>query len=138
MSDEGRRIEFEGPGPYLFQTLDMEPQATLLKEHDVCLLQFGQLYFPIAMSACPEIAAALSDMSQSAAEPEKEGMTPLEFDFDTVTELPLVTGAKGGSRQHDETIFLDVMFGEAEARLRFSILTAAAVGQFLSLVEVDA
>ena len=137
MSDEGQRIEFEGPGPYLFQLLDVEPQGTVLKEHEVCLLQFGQLYFPISIKACPEIASALADMSQSSKGAEEEGMTPLEFDLGNVTELPLVTGAKGGSFQNGDVVFIDVMFGESAARLQLSILAAAAMGQLLSLVEAE-
>ena len=134
MSDQDQRIEFGDKGPYLFQELAVEPQAMLLEEHDVCLLQFGQLFIPVALSACQPFAAALTEMSQTAVGPEREGMIPLEFDLAETTELPLLTGVAGESFQHGETVYLDVLFRQTEARLCFSILTAAAVGQILSQV----
>lgn len=134
MSDEGQRIEFGDNGPYLFQVLDVEPQAMLLKEHDVCLLQFEQLYLPVSIEACGPLANALSNMSQASMGPERKGMIPLEFQLSKTTELPLITGAKGESYQHDDVVYLDVLFGEVEARLCFSVLSAANVGQILSQV----
>ena len=134
MSEEGRRIEFGDNGPYLFQELVEPPEAMLLEEHGVCLLQFGGLYLPVALSACGQVAAALTEMNQAAMGPEREGMIPLEFDLDETLELPLLTGAAGESFQHNETIYLDVYFGETQARLCFSILAAAVVGQILSQV----
>jgi hypothetical protein len=134
MSDQGRRIEFGDKGPYLFQTLDVEPQATLLDEHDVCLFQFGQLYLPVAVLACKPLADALSNLSTADMGPEREGMIPLDFDLSETTELPLVTAAAGESFQHGETVFMDVFFGDTSARLCFSVPTAAVVGQVLSQV----
>lgn len=137
MSDEGRRIEFNDNGPYLFQELSVDPQAMLLDEHDVCLLQFGQLYLPVALSACKPLADALSNMSQASMGPEREGMIPLEFDLNAMTELPLLTGVEGESYQHGETVYLDVTFGETVGRLCFSIMTAATVGQALSQIPAQ-
>ena len=134
MSDEGRRIEFGDKGPYLFQELTVEPQAMLLDDHEVCLFQFGGLYLPVALAACVPLADALSNMTQVAMGPERDGMIPLEFDLDETTELPLVTGSAGESFQHGETVFLDVFFGDTMARLCFSVPTAAVVGQVLSQV----
>jgi hypothetical protein len=134
VSDQGQRIEFEGKGPYLFQVLSDPPEAMLLEEHEVCLFQFGQLYLPVALSACGPMAEALTEMSQSASGPEREGMIPLQFDLSETLELPPLTGVAGTSCQHDDVIFLDVRFGEAEARLCFSILAAAVIGQVLSQV----
>lgn len=134
MSEEGQRVEFGDKGPYLFQVLNVEPQAMLLEDHDVCLLQFGQLYIPVSLSACPVVAASLSNMSQASIGPEKEGMIPVEFDLSETTELPLVTGAAPESYQFDDGVYLDVFFGETQARLCFSIMAAAIVGQVLSQV----
>ena len=134
MAEQDQRIEFGDRGPYLFQELDVQVQAMLLEEHEVCLLQFGQLYLPVDLSACGGVAEALTNMSQSAMGPEREGMIPLEFDLAETTELPLLTAAAGTSFQHKETVYLDVLFGETEARLCFSILTAAQVGRILSQV----
>jgi hypothetical protein len=134
MTDEGQRIEFDDQGPYLFQRLDMEPQAMLLDDHDVCLLQFGQLYLPVALDACRALAEALTNMSQAAMGPERAGMTPLEFDLDETTELPLLTGVARESFQYDDLIYLDVEFGQTRARLCLSILAAAMVGQIVSQI----
>jgi len=134
MNDEGRRIEFGDKGPYLFQTLDVEPQAMLLDEHDVCLFRFGGLHLPVAGHACKPLADALSDLSPADMGPEREGMIPLEFDLAETTELPLLTGAAGESFQHGETVFMDVFFGGTAARLCFSVPAAAVVGQVLSQV----
>lgn len=134
MSDEGQRIEFGTQGPYLLQELTEQPQAMLLEDHDVCLLQFGQLFLPVALDACAAVTGALSNMSQAEIGPEKEGMIPLDFDLSETTELPLLTGAGGESFQHGETVYLDVYFGETKARLCFSIMAAAIVGQVLSQV----
>lgn len=132
MSDEGQRIEFGKKGPYLFQLLDVEPQAMLLEEHDVCLLQFGQLYLPVSLEACKGMADSLSNMSQADMGPERTGMIPVEFDLEETTELPLISGTAGDSFQFNETIYMDVQFGDAAARLCFSIQTAAAVGQIMA------
>lgn len=137
MSDEGKRIEFGGPGPYLLQVLECQPQAMLLEEHAVCLLQFEQLYLPVSIPACKDMADGLSNMSQAAMGPEREGMTPVEFDLSEVTELPLVTGAASESFQHDDMVYMDVMFGDTAARLCLSILAAAVVGQSLSQVPAE-
>lgn len=137
MPDNEQRIEFGGAGPYLLQVLDGQPEAMLLDEHDVCLLQFGGLYLPVSLAACKPLADALANMSQAAMGPEREGMVPLDFDLSETTELPLVTGAEGESFQFGETIYMDVSFGDTVARLCFSILTAAAVGQVLSQVSAD-
>jgi hypothetical protein len=134
MSEEGRRIEFEGKGPYLFQVLSDPPEAMLLEDHEVCLFQFGQLYMPVALSACGPMAEALTEMSQAASGPAEEGMIPLQFDLAETLELPLLTGVAGTSRQHDDVVYLDVYFGETEARLCLSILAAAVIGQVLSQV----
>lgn len=134
MSAEGQRVEFTDNGPYLFETLDVEPQAILLDEHEVCLLQFGQLYLPVSLSACAPLAACLSNMSQADMGPEREGMTPLAFDLDEVTELPLVTEVAEESFQHGETVYLDIAFGPTQARLCLSIKAAAMVGQAMSQV----
>lgn len=137
MSDEGKRIEFDDKGPYLFQVLEGEPQAMLLEEHDVCLLQFGGLYLPISLSACPAIAECLGNMSQESMGPERKGMTPLEFDLEEVTELPLLTGVAAESYQHNETVYFDVEFGETQARLCFSIVAAAVIGQVMSQIPAS-
>jgi hypothetical protein len=137
MTDEGQRIEFDDKGPYLFQVLEVEPQAMLLEDHEVCLLQFGQLFLPVSLDACKAVADGLSNMSQAAMGPEREGMTPVEFDLDETTELPLVTGAAAESFQYDDIIYMDVEFGETRARLSFSILAAALVGQIMSQVPRD-
>jgi len=137
MSDEGERIEFGGKGLYLFQLLLDEPQAMLLDEHDVCLLQFGQLYMPVSLDACPAMADALSNMSQAAMGPEREGMIPVEFDLSETTELPLITGAASESFQHGETIYMDVKIGETDARLCFSVLAAETIGKILSQVPAE-
>ncbi|MCJ2164407.1 MULTISPECIES: hypothetical protein [unclassified Pseudodesulfovibrio] len=134
MSDQDQRIEFGDKGPYLFQELSVEPQAMLLDEHQVCLFQFDQLFLPVALAACGPLAAALTEMSQAVMGPEREGMIPLEFDLSETTELPLLTGVDGDSFQHGDTVYLDVFFGATRARMCFSILTAAAVGQVLSQV----
>lgn len=137
MSDEGQRIEFGDVGPYLLQTLDIQPEAMLLDEHDVCLLQFGGLYIPVSLAACKLLADALSNMSQADIGPEREGMIPLDFDLTEATELPLVTGASGESFQYGEAIYMDINFGETVARLCLSIVTAATVGQILSQVPSE-
>ena len=134
MSDQGQRIEFEAKGPYLFQVLADPPEAMLLEDHEVCLFQFDQLYLPVALSACGPMAEALTEMSQDASGPEREGMIPLQFDLSETLELPPLTGVAGTSYQHDDVIYLDVFFGETEARLCFSILAAAVIGQVLSQV----
>ncbi|EGB16138.1 hypothetical protein DND132_2935 [Pseudodesulfovibrio mercurii] len=134
MTDQGQRIEFDGKGPYLFQVLADPPEATLLEDHEVCLFRFNQLFLPVALTACGPMAEALTEMSQAAVGPEREGMIPLEFDLSEPLELPLLTGVAGGSHQHGETVYLDVRFGETEARLCLSILAAAVVGQILSQV----
>lgn len=137
MSEEGQRIEFGEKGPYLFQLLDMEPQAMLLEDHEVCLLQFGQLYFPVSLDASRAMADGLSNMSQADMGPEREGMIPVEFDPTEVTELPLITGAASESFQHGEMVYMDVQFGDTDARLCFSILAAATVGTILSQIPAD-
>lgn len=134
MSEEGQRIEFGDAGPYLITGLEMEPQAMLLEEHDVCLFQFKELYFPVSLEAAPAIASALSNMSQAAMGPEREGMVPLDLDMDAATEMPLITGCAEESFQHNEVIYMDVFFGETSARLCFSIMAAAIVGQVLSQI----
>ncbi|CCH48787.1 hypothetical protein [Pseudodesulfovibrio piezophilus] len=137
MSEEGQRIEFGDKGPYLFQVLAEPPQAMLLEDHDVCLLEFGQLYLPVSLDVCTSMAEGLANMSQAAMGPEKEGMIPVEFDLNETTELPLITWAAAESYQHEETIYMDVRFGETDARLCFSILAAATVGQILSQVPAE-
>lgn len=137
MTQEGRRIEFDGQGPYLFQVFAEQPQGMLLEEHGVCLLQFGQLFLPVDLPACRAVAEALSNMSQTATGSVRDDMIPLEFDLDKLTELPLLTGCAGESFQHEDVIYLDVSFGEARARLRFSILAAAVTGQILSQVPAE-
>lgn len=134
MSEEGQRIEFGDKGPYLLQELSMEPQAMLLEEHDVCLLQFEQLYIPVSLDACAPFAGALANMSQAAVGPEQAGMIPLELDVTETTELPLVTHTADESFQHNETVYLDVFFGDTRVRLCFSVYTAAIIGQVLSQV----
>ncbi|WP_272701631.1 hypothetical protein [Desulfovibrio sp. Fe33] len=134
MSDQGRRIEFGGDGPYLFQVLSDLPEAMLLEDHEVCLFRFNQLFLPVSLSACGPLADALTEMSQADAGPEREGMTPLEFDLSETLELPLLTGAAGTSFQFGDMIYLDVFFGETEARLCFSVPAAAIIGQILSQV----
>lgn len=134
MSDQGRSIEFEGKGPYLFQVLSDPPEATLLEDHEVCLFRFGQLYLPVPLPACGPMAEALTEMSQAASGPEREGMIPVQFDLSETLELPPLTGVAGTSFQHDDVVYLDVLFGETEVRLCFSILAAAVIGQVLSQV----
>jgi len=134
MSDEGLRIEFGDKGPYLFDLLDVEPQATLLEEHDVCLLQFDELYMPVSLDACKGMADGLSNMSQAEIGPERAGMTPMEFELDETTELPLLSGSTGNSFQYGEMVYMDVLFGDTEARLCFSVRTATALGHVLSQV----
>jgi hypothetical protein len=134
VSDQGRRIEFGGDGPYLFQVLSDPPEATLLEDHEVCLFRFNQLYLPVSLSACASLADALTKMSQADMGPEREGMIPLEFDLSEMLELPLLTGVAGTSFQHGDMVYLDVLFGEAEGRLCFSVPAAAVVGQILSQV----
>ncbi|WP_316897754.1 hypothetical protein [Pseudodesulfovibrio indicus] len=134
MSDQGQRIEFGDSGPYLFQEIDVQPEGMLLEDHAVCLLQFDGLYLPVALAACAPMAEALTQMEQAAMGPEREGMVPLEFDLSETLELPLLTSVAGESFQHGETVYLDVFFGQTRARLCFSILTAAVVGQILSQV----
>ncbi len=137
MSDEGQRIEFGKKGPYLFQLLDVEPQAILLEEHDVCLLQFGQLYLPVSLDVCKGMADSLTNMSQADMGPERTGMIPVEFDLEETTELPLISGAAGECFKFNETIYMDVQFGDADARLCFSIQTAATVGDIMSQIPAE-
>lgn len=137
MSEEGQRIEFGDKGPYLLQELAMEPQAMLLEEHDVCLLQFDQLFIPVSLAACAPFAAALANMSQADIGPERAGMIPLDIDTTQMTELPLVTRTDDESFQHNETIYVDVFFGDTQARLCFSIYVAAVIGQVLSQVPAE-
>lgn len=132
MTEQGERIEFTDQGPYLLQTLDVEPQVTLLEEHDVCLFQFGQLFLPVALGVCKPMAETLSNLAQVAMGPDRKSMTPLTFDLSETTELPLLTGVVSESYQQGETVFLDVFFGDTAARLRFSVPTAAVVAQVLS------
>lgn len=134
MSDDGLRIEFDDNGPYLFDLLNGEAEAVLLDDHDVCLLQFGQLFLPVSLDACADMATSLTNMRQADMGPERKGMIPVDFDLEETTELPLLTGAAGESFQHNETVYLDVLFGDTQARLCFSILTAAMVGQILSQI----
>lgn len=134
MSEEGQRLEFGDKGPYLFETLTGEPEAMLLEEHEVCLFQFGQIYLPVALDAAKGLAGALSNMSQAAMGPEREGMTPVGLDLDGVMELPLLTGVADESFQYEDIVYLDVFFGETQARLCFSILGAAIIGQVTSQV----
>jgi len=134
MSDQGQRVEFGDKGPYLFQVLDIEVQAMLLEDHDVCLLQFGELYLPIALAACAPMAAALSNMSQATMGPERKGMIPVEFELDEATELPLITDSGNESWQFGEVVYMDVLFHETEARLCFSVQVAATIAQVLSQV----
>ena len=134
MSDEGQRIEFDDNGPYLFQILDVQPEAMLLDEHDVCLLQFGDLYLPINLEACKSLADALNNRNQAEMGPEREGMIPLEFDLSEATELPLVTSVAGESFQFGEVVYVDAYFDDTIARFCFSTQTAAAVGQILSQI----
>lgn len=134
MSDEGQRIEFGETGPYLFQVLDVEPEALLLDEHEVCLIQFEQLFLPVSVVGCAEMAAGLSNMSQADIGPEREGMIPVEFDLDEMVELPLLTGAANESFQFGDVIYIDILFDKAAARLCFSVRTAAAISQILSQV----
>lgn len=135
MSEDGRRIEFGDKGPYLFQVLDVEPEALLLDELDVCLLQFGELYLPIRLDVSMPIAEALTNVNQADMGPERAGMVPMEFRLDEVTELPLITGVADDSFQFGDVIYLDVRFGETEARLCFSVRTASAIGEILSQVS---
>ncbi|MGL1862797.1 MAG: hypothetical protein OCC46_09785 [Pseudodesulfovibrio sp.] len=137
MSDEGQRIEFGKEGPYLLQLLDVEPQALLLEEHDVCLLQFGQLYMPVSLDACKRMADSLTNMSQAGMGPERAGMIPVEFDLEETTELPLISSAAGESFQFNETIYMDVQFGDAAARLCFSLQTAATVRQIMAQAPTE-
>lgn len=134
MSDEGQRIEFGDAGPYLFDTLDGEPQGMLLDEHEVCLLQIGELYLPVSLDAGKQLADGLANLSQADMGPERKGMMPVTFDLEEMVELPLVTGAASEGFQYGETIYIDVQFGDTQARLCFSILTAAAIGQILSQI----
>ncbi|WP_419785576.1 hypothetical protein [Pseudodesulfovibrio sp.] len=134
MSEEGQRIEFDDQGPYLLEFPDGPGQAMLLEEHPVCLFQFGPVYLPVSLDVAAAMAAGLSNMSQASMGPEREGMTPIGFDEDAPTELPLVTGTAAESFQHGETVYMDVLFGETQARLCFSIPAAALVGQVLSQV----
>lgn len=134
MSDEGQRVEFGDAGPYLFQVFEDQPQAMLLEDHEVCLLQFGQVYLPVSLEASHAMADGLSNMSQAEIGPEREGMIPVEFDLSETTELPLITGAAAESFQHGETVYMDVQFGDTVGRLCFSIMAAATVGQVLSQV----
>lgn len=134
MADEGQRIEFGDKGPYLFQILSEEPQAMLLDEHDVCLLQFGQLYLPVTLDACRQMADALSNMTQADIGPEREGMIPLDFDLSETTELPLLTGAADKSFQHGETVYLDVLFDETSGRLCFSVEAASTIARIFSQI----
>lgn len=136
MSDQGRRIEFNGKGPYLFPILAGLPEATLLEDHAVCLFRFEGLYLPVTLSACGPMAAALTEMSRADAGAEGEGMIPLDFDLSETLELPLLTGVAGTSSQHDDVVCIDVFFGETPARLRLSVPAAAVVGQILSQVAV--
>lgn len=134
MSEQGERVEFGDRGPYLFQELAVEPQAMLLDEHDVCLFQFGGLYLPVAQAACRALADALSNMSPADMGPERTGMTPLDFDLDETTELPLLTGVAGESFQFGETVYLDVFFGDTAGRMCFAVQTAAMVAQVAAQV----
>lgn len=134
MSQEGQRIEFTDKGPYLFEPFETEPRATLLQEHNVCLIQFGELYLPVALDVAGRIADALTNLTQADMGPEREGMTPLAFDQDVLTELPLLTDVAEASFQHGDTVYMDVSFGPTEARLCFSVKAAAIVGQVMSQV----
>ena len=134
MSQEGQRIEFGDKGPYLFQVLDVEPQAMILEEHPVLLIQFEGLYLPVALDACQALVGALSNLSQASMGPEREGMIPVEFDLGETVELPLLTGAATESFQHGNVVYIDVFFGEVSARLCFTVPTVALIAQVLSQV----
>lgn len=134
MPDQGQRIEFGDNGPYLFQEIDARPEGMLLEDHAVCLLRFEGLHLPVSLPACAAMADALAEMTQAPMGPEREGMIPLEFDLAETLELPLLTSVAGESFQHGETVYLDVFFGETEARLCFSVPAAAGVAQILSQV----
>ncbi|QJB55353.1 hypothetical protein [Pseudodesulfovibrio sp. zrk46] len=137
MSDEGLRIEFGDKGPYLFQVLDTEPEAMLLEEHGICLLQFGKLYLPVNLSACNAMSNGLSNMNGAEMGPEREGMIPVEFDLEESTELPVVTGGASDASQFGDMIYYDVQFGDTDARLCFSGRTAAAVVDILSQIPAE-
>lgn len=132
MSEESQRIEFGDAGPYLLQRLDEPTQATLLEDHPVCLLRFGELYLPVSLDAARTLADGLSNMSQASSGPEREGMLPLEFDIDETLELPLLTDAADESFQFGETVYMDVQFGETAVRLCLTIDGAATLGRVLS------
>ncbi len=132
MSEESQRIEFGDAGPYLLQRLEEPTQATLLEDHPVCLLQFGELYLPVSLDAGRAMADGLTNMSQASTGPEREGMLPLEFDFDETLELPLLTDVADESFQFEETIYMEVRFGDTSARLCLTIGGAATLGRILS------
>jgi len=137
MADEGQRIEFDDNGPYVIERFDEPTEALLLEEYPVCLFQFGGVYLPVSLEAAPAMVEALANMSQAADGPEREGMTPIGFDEGESVELPLVTGVAAQSYQHGETVYMDVRFGETEARLCFSVPAAALVGQVLSQIPAS-
>ncbi len=134
MSDEGQRIEFGDSGPYLFDLLDGEPEAMLLEEHDVCLLQFDRLYLPVSLDVCKLMADCLSNVSQVSMGPERKGMLPMDFDLEEEMELPLLTEVAAESFQYGEIVYLDVKFDDTDARLCLSGRTAAMVGEILSQI----
>lgn len=137
MSEEGQRVEFGDKGPYLMQLLDLPDQAMLLEDHPVCLFQFGGLYLPVDLEAGRAMANGLSNMSTASMGPEREGMLPLEFDLEETVELPLITGAADESFQFEETIYMDVYFGDTAVRLCLTIPAAAAIGQALSQIPAE-
>ncbi|WP_285907751.1 hypothetical protein [Pseudodesulfovibrio pelocollis] len=134
MTDEGQRIQFDDAGPYLLEPFEAEPQAMLLDDHPVCLLQFGGVYLPVALDACPALADALGSMRTTDMGPEREGMVPVAFDGDEAIELPLLTGVAPESFQHGDMVYLDVFFGPTRARLCLSVIAAATVGRIISQI----
>ncbi len=132
MDLEGQRIEFTGPGPYLLPVLTQDPEASLLKEQDVVVLQFGPVFLPVSLVGCAEMVAALQALEDAAPRPEPEGATALDFADGAVLELPLLTAAQSPARQTDNVVTLDVSFGPARAELCMSIKTAAMVGTLLA------
>jgi len=134
MTEEGQRILFEDAGPYLLEAFEAEPEAMLLDDHPVCLLQFGGVYLPVALEACPAMAETLGAMRMTDMGPEREGMIPVAFDGDEAIELPLLTEVGPESFQYGDMVYLDVFFGPTRARLCLSVIAAATVARIVSQI----
>lgn len=131
MTQEGQRIEFTEPGPYLFPELSESPLVHVLETGDVAVAQFDSLYVPIAMAAAGQAVDALANLTLESSLAEDEEYIGLDFDGLGVLETPLLS-AVNKAMQVDDLVFLEVLFGEAKALIPLAIQTAGLLGQLLA------